>query len=120
MLKTNSGFGNVPQFTAYRKRIDIIFNSANNAPFILAYGSFGANALDLPASDFLKDTDVDYIPAAYIGNALKLGGEKAFEVKVEKDGSFIPKWTIWIALVFGVAFLIFLAYKLSKELKLNS
>ncbi|MDR2342591.1 MAG: DUF3999 domain-containing protein [Campylobacteraceae bacterium] len=119
MLKTNGGFGDIPQLTAYRKRVDIIFNSANNAPFILTYGSFRANALDLPASDFLKDADIYHIPTAYTGNFVKLGGEKALKAKIEKEGGLIPKWAIWVVLVFGVAFLIFLAYRLSKELKLN-
>ncbi|MDR1614265.1 MAG: DUF3999 domain-containing protein [Campylobacteraceae bacterium] len=116
MLKTNGSFSDIPQVTARRKKVDIVFNSANSASFILAYGSFGAKALDLPSSEFLKDTDLDYIPDAIIGNPVKLGGEKAFEVKAEEK-SGIPKWAIWIALVFGVGFLIFLAYKLSKEMK---
>lgn len=116
MLKTNGGFSDIPQLTVHRKRVDIVFNSANNAPFILAYGSFEADALDLSASDFLKGVDIDDIPIVYVGNTLKLGGESALEAKI-KEESGIPKWAIWAVLVLGVAFLIFLAYKLSKELK---
>ncbi|MDR2100589.1 MAG: DUF3999 domain-containing protein [Campylobacteraceae bacterium] len=118
MIKTNGSFDDIPQFTAYRKRTDIVFNSANNAPFILAYGSFGAKALDLPEREFLKDIDIDDIPRIGIGKSIMLGGEKALEVKAaEEENSFVPKWAIWVALVIGVAFLVFLAYKLSRELK---
>ncbi|MDR1007470.1 MAG: DUF3999 domain-containing protein [Campylobacteraceae bacterium] len=116
MLKTNGGFNNIPQFTVYRKRIDIVFNSANNAPFVLAYGSFGAKALGLPESDFLSGIDIDDIPIVNTGNFVKLGEEKALETKIEEKNR-VPEWAIWIALVLGVAFLVFLAYKLSKELK---
>jgi hypothetical protein len=105
MLKINGGFANIPKLSIYRKRVDIVFNSANNAPFILAYGSYGANALDLCSSDFLKDVDINYIPIVKTGDAVELSGEKALEVKIEKKSGFVvPKWAIWIALVLGVAF----------------
>ncbi|MDR2789586.1 MAG: DUF3999 domain-containing protein [Campylobacteraceae bacterium] len=119
MLKTNGGFGDIPQFIAFRKRVDIIFNSANNAPFILAYGSFGAKPLGLPAADLLKNADIEHIPTLRTGDSITLGGEKTLEAKIEKDESFVPVWAIWAALVLGAAFLIFLAYKLAKEIKTN-
>ncbi|MDR2635579.1 MAG: DUF3999 domain-containing protein [Campylobacteraceae bacterium] len=117
LLKTNGDFDAMPYFAVHRKKTDIIFNSANNAPFILAYGSFGAKALDLGESAFLKGTKTEYIPTAYVGDAVKLNN-KALEAAAETKGG-VPKWVIWAALVLGVIFLIFLAYKLSKELKEN-
>ncbi|MDR2080509.1 MAG: DUF3999 domain-containing protein [Campylobacteraceae bacterium] len=117
MLKTNGGFSDIPKFTAYRKRVDIIFNSANNAPFVLAYGSFDAKPLGLPSVELLKDADIDYMPTVGTGSFIMLGGEKALEAKIEKSENFVPTWAIWAALVLGAAFLIFLAYKLGKEIK---
>jgi hypothetical protein len=116
LLKTNSGFSDIPRFTVHRKRTDIVFNSANSAPFILAYGSFEAKALDLEESALLKGADIDSIPTAYVGNAVKLNAQ-ALEAKAEVKEGGVPKWVIWAALVLGVVFLVFLAYRLSRELK---
>jgi hypothetical protein len=116
LLKTNGDFGTAPDLRVFRKRTDIVFNSANNAPFVLAYGSTGAKAFDLPSSDFLKGVNVEYLPTARIGKSVKLGGEEVLKVKTE-GGFVVPKWLIWGFLVLGIAFLIFLAYKLARELK---
>ncbi|MDR1975449.1 MAG: DUF3999 domain-containing protein [Campylobacteraceae bacterium] len=117
LLTTNGGFGeDIPQVTIYRKRADIIFNSANNAPFILAYGSFDAKSPALPLYDFLQDTN-NNITIASIGKQVKLDGESALKPVVVAEKASMPKWVIWIFLALGVAFLVFLAYKLSKEIK---
>ncbi|MDR3346805.1 MAG: DUF3999 domain-containing protein [Campylobacteraceae bacterium] len=117
MLKASSGsFEEAPEVTVFRKRVDLVFNSANNAPFTIAYGSLKAGNSAISAEKFLADKDIDDIPSAYVADDVKLSGEKALSEEAGTEFE-IPKWLIWASLVLGVLFLGFLAYKLSKEMR---
>ncbi|MDR0467312.1 MAG: DUF3999 domain-containing protein, partial [Campylobacteraceae bacterium] len=99
---------------AKRKELDIVFNSANNAPYILVYGSNIAGKASISEDIFLKQDDISY---AYLSKEVVLAGEKAYSQKLDDENSAIPKWVIWAILGLGVVFLVFLAFKLSKEIK---
>lgn len=110
----NTSYNNVPTVYISRKRSEIIFNSANNGPFILAYGSNIAKKVAISPNVF-KDQHVSY---AGIGKHIKFAGEKAFMQKEDNaNNSQISKWLIWITLGLGVVFLVALSLRLIKEIK---
>lgn len=114
----NSSFEQTPSVIAYRNKVDIIFNSANNAPFILAWGSATAMPASLNQTSLLSpQDDIVSIPFAYIGKEVKLSGEKALNSNDSKESSGFPKWIIWLGLIAGAGVLVLLAIKLAKEIK---
>lgn len=113
----NSSFAQAPKITAYRNRVNLIFNSANNAPFILAWGSAQAKAAALPESALLSKNDtISDIPKAYLDEPVKLAGEKALTADANQSSSF-PRWIIWLSLIIGAGVLVLLALKLVKDIK---
>lgn len=111
----NTHFNNNIHVSVNRKEYEILFNSANNAPFLLAYGSNLAKKASIDSSIFLEQKHMTY---TYFNKEMVLAGEKAYIQKTEdSQNSSVPKWLIWTILGFGVIFLVFLAYKLSKEIK---
>ena len=113
----NSRFNSMPTVTPFRKSVTVIFNSANNGPFILAWGSAQAKSAAIAPEVLLNDDEeIQNIPLAWIGDNVKLAGEQALQTKSTESGQF-PRWIIWIALIAGVAFLVLLALKLIKEIK---
>ncbi|WP_392559193.1 DUF3999 family protein [Orbus mooreae] len=114
----NSYFDQPPKLIAYRNKVDLVFNSANNAPFILAWGSAQSKAVALPSSTLLSATDSpDSLPLAFIGDPVKLAGEKALITAEKTQSSGFPQWIIWLGLIIGAAVLVALALKLLKEIK---
>ncbi|MFV0481903.1 MAG: DUF3999 family protein [Campylobacteraceae bacterium] len=111
----NSSFVLYPEVTLSRKELDVVFNSANGAPFILAYGSNIAKSASVPIGSF---EDLYNLADTNLKAKTTLSGEKAFN---QKDGSvqesLILSWAIWAILIFGVIVLVFLAFRLSKEIK---
>ncbi|WP_294614786.1 DUF3999 family protein [uncultured Gilliamella sp.] len=113
----NASFDEAPKITAYRDRMSIIFNSSNNGPFILAWGSIKATSASLTEQALLSNVQsaID-LPQAYLGDRVELAGESAL-IQTTTEPSHFPKWIIWICLIAGAAFLIILALKLIKEIK---
>lgn len=115
LVPINSSIENPPEIKAFRHKVDLVFNSANNAPFILAWGSSNAKAAKLKISDLLPNEDISQLPLAYISDSVKLAGSTALEATTESKS--FPNWVIWIGLMAGVGLLTLLAYQLLKEMK---
>lgn len=114
----NSSFEQAPTLIAYRNKVDLVFNSANNAPFILAWGSANPKSAALPTTSLLSANDsIDSLPLAFIGSPVKLAGEQALISHDAPASASLPKWLIWLGLVFGAGVLVVLALKLFKEIK---
>ncbi|MWN90424.1 DUF3999 family protein [Gilliamella sp. Pra-s65] len=118
----NASFDQAPQVVAYRNRMNLIFNSGNNGPFILAWGSAKAKSAALNEKELLSDSlSIQDLPKAYIGEDIKLSGKKALTQSVNDSNtatsSSLPKWLIWICLIAGALFLTFLGLMLLKEAK---
>lgn len=113
----NASFDEAPKITAFRDRMSIIFNSSNNGPFVLAWGSIKATSASLSEQELLSNSQsaID-LPQAYIGEKVELAGEKAL-TQINDDSSYFPKWIIWVCLIAGAVFLIILALKLINEIK---
>lgn len=110
----NSPINQVLSVYGYRDRLSIIFNSANHGPFILAWGSARSITTRLNVDQLLgSDAERNQISAAYLGEPVVLGGDKALQQVEQSSG--IPHWLIWLALVIGAIILVLLGYKLIKE-----
>lgn len=106
--------------TAYRYRMSVIFNSANNGPFILAWGSANAQPASLSEKALLNDSiSPQNVPEAYLGDNVKLGNKKVLSKteNVSTKSPILLKLLIWGVLIAGSIFLMFLALKLLKEMK---
>lgn len=112
----NTPINQNPTLVAYREKQDLIFNSANNGPFILAWGTIDADKTALSPSALLGNISSSEIATAHIGESVKLGGEDVLKAK-HLETSSIPNWVIWLALIAGAFILVWLAFKLSRELK---
>ncbi|MCO6547941.1 MAG: DUF3999 family protein [Gilliamella sp.] len=116
----NASFDEAPQLTAYRNRMSVVFNSANNGPFILAWGSAKAMSASLSEKALLSDSiSVVDVPQAFVGENIKLAGQKVLS-QANNDptrDSILPKWLIWGSLVIGAIILIIIALKLLNEVK---
>lgn len=112
----NNIMDETPIVTAYRSQVNMIFNSANNGPFILAWGSSNANAVALDPTQLLQGIAIRDIPMAHYGEPVILAGEAALTSNAPEASSF-PIWIIWIALIAGAVILILLALKLIKDVK---
>ncbi|GAA5111164.1 DUF3999 domain-containing protein [Orbus sasakiae] len=121
IVSLNSNFDEAPKVIAYRNKVDLVFNSANNAPFILAWGSATAKPAALSSSALLSANDsISSLPLAYIGDPVKLAGDKALHDDGNVQSSGIANWIIWLGLIIGAGLLVILALKLLKEIKKNS
>ena len=100
--------------------MSIIFNSANNGPFILAWGSAKAKPASLSEKALLSDTtSAQDVPEAHLGDKVKLGNKEVLS-QTDDDlskSSSLSKWLIWGVLIAGALFLMLLALKLLKEVK---
>ena len=116
----NASLDNPPSVTAYLYRMRIIFNSANNGPFILACGSPIAKPASLSEKALLSDTiSAQDVPEAYLGDKVKLGNREVLSQTDDNSSksSSLSKWLIWGVLIAGALFLMLLALKLLKEVK---
>ncbi|WP_392563007.1 DUF3999 family protein [Orbus sturtevantii] len=114
----NSVFDEAPKLIAYRNKVDLIFNSANNAPFILAWGAAQPKTAALPSSALLSARDSEQsLPLAFIGNPVKLAGKDVLIVDKETKSSIFADWIIWVGLIAGAGILVLLAFKLFIEVK---
>lgn len=116
----NASLNDAPFVTAYRYRMSIIFNSANNGPFILAWGSANAKPASLSEKALLADSiSSQNVPEAYLGDNVKLGNKKVLSEtdNISTKSPILPKLLIWGILIAGSIFLMFLALKLLKEMK---
>lgn len=116
----NASLDNPPSVTAYLYRMRIIFNSANNGPFILAWGSAIAKPASLSEKALLSDTiSAQDVPEAYLGDKVKLGNQEVLSQTDDNSSksSSLSKWLIWGVLIAGALFLMLLALKLLKEVK---
>lgn len=116
----NASLDNPPSVTAYLYRMRIIFNSANNGPFILAWGSAIAKPASLSEKALLSDTiSAKDVPEAYLGDKVKLGNQEVLSQTDDNTSktSSLSKWLIWVVLIAGALFLMLLALKLLKEVK---
>ncbi|QIQ22314.1 DUF3999 family protein [Zophobihabitans entericus] len=113
----NSAWNNPPTVSGTRPQMRIVFNSANNGPFILAWGRHNQESVALQINSLLPATqDIRDIPYAFLGENITLGGEKAL-LPDQPESSGIPRWVIWAGLIAGALLLVFIAFKLAKELK---
>lgn len=118
LVTINSSFENTPNIVAYRNKVDLVFNSANNGPFILAWGSAQPKAAALLPSELLSDNDNNSsIPSAIIGNSVTLQGDKALNIDQPIEPKGVPQWIIWLGLIIGAGVLVLMACKLFKEIK---
>lgn len=118
LVTINSSFENAPNIVAYRNKVDLVFNSANNGPFILAWGSAQPKAAALLPSELLSDNDnISSIPSAIIGNSVTLQGDKALNIDQPIEPKGVPQWVIWLGLIIGAGVLVLMACKLFKEIK---
>jgi len=118
LVTINSSFEEAPKLIAYRNKVDLIFNSANNAPFILAWGSAHPKLAALSSSALLSASDSPQsLPLAFIGNSVKLAGNDALVKDNETKSSVFSNWMIWLGLIAGAGVLVLLALKLLKEVK---
>lgn len=112
----NASIDTPPTIIAKREPMAIIFNSANNAPFTLAWGAKGMANASLSA-DLLMDgnASIDAIPIAHLGKTSQKTPVPIVEpVKVEpKDLT----WLVWVGLLLGIGILLLLATKLLKDIK---
>lgn len=116
----NASLDTPPSVTAYLYRMRIIFNSANNGPFILAWGSAIAKPASLSEKALLSDTiSAQDVPEAYLGDKVKLGNQEVLSQTDDNSSksSSLSKWLIWGVLIAGALFLMLLALKLLKEVK---
>lgn len=116
----NASLNDAPLVTAYRYRMSVIFNSANNGPFILAWGSANAQPASLSEKALLNDSiSPQNVPEAYLGDNVKLGNKKVLSKteNVSTKSPILLKLLIWGVLIAGSIFLMFLALKLLKEMK---
>jgi len=116
----NASLDKAPYVTAYLYKMSIIFNSANNGPFILAWGSAKAKPASLSEKALLSDTiSAQDVPEAHLGDKVKLGNKEVLS-QTDDDlskSSSLSKWLIWGVLIVGALFLMLLALKLLKEVK---
>ena len=116
----NASLDKAPYVTAYLYKMSIIFNSANNGPFILAWGSAKAKPASLSEKALLSDTtSAQDVPEAHLGDKVKLGNKEVLS-QTDDDlskSSSLSKWLIWGVLIAGALFLMLLALKLLKEVK---
>ena len=116
----NASLNDAPLVTAYRYRMSVIFNSANNGPFILAWGSANAQPASLSEKALLNDSiSPQNVPEAYLGDNVKLGNKKVLSKteNVSTKSPILLKLLIWGVLIAASIFLMFLALKLLKEMK---
>ncbi len=106
---------------------EIVFVARGDPPFTLAYGSRDAKpsayAIESLVPGYRRDADLDakvanteQNPAASVKSAeadapTVLGGQRALEERID-----IKQWTLWAALVLGVAFLGWMAWRLLKQM----
>ena len=92
----------------------IVFAARGNAPFQLAYGSSAAKpaafAVDAVIPGYKSDTQFN-VEAASLGEPMTLAGPARL-----RDAVDYKKWTLWVVLIFGVAALGFMAYRLARQL----
>lgn len=116
----NASLDQAPYVTAHLYRMSIIFNSANNGPFILAWGAANAKPASLSEKALLSDTiSAQDVPMAHLGDKIKLGNKNVLSQTDDNPSksSYLSKWLIWIILIAGAVFLMLLAIKLLKEVK---
>ena len=109
---------------------EIVWVARGDPPFTLAYGSRDAKpsayAIESLVPGYRRDADLDAKVASteqaasvksVEGDApTVLGGQRALEERID-----VKRWVLWAALVLGVAFLGWMAWRLSKQMdKANS
>jgi hypothetical protein len=97
---------------------EIVWVARGSAPFTLAYGSREAKpsayAIETVVPGYKRDTDIGAKVAA-VGDAAGprlLGGEAALKKRID-----VKKWTLWGALVLGVLFLGWMAWRLMRQME---
>lgn len=113
----NGSWEQAPEVQGLRHRIGLVFNSSNNGPFLLAWGSAQAKAVAISQQSLIHDQELDNIDTAQIGATVVLSGDKALQQNNDSQSSGFPQWIIWLCLIAGAGLLILLAYKLSQEIK---
>ncbi len=104
---------------------EIVWVARGEPPFTLAYGSRDAKpsaySIESLVPGYSRDADLDAKvastePAASVKSVgadapTVLGGERALEERID-----VKRWTLWAALVLGVAFLGWMAWRLLKQM----
>ncbi|MDF1879743.1 DUF3999 family protein [Sulfurimonas sp. MAG313] len=95
------------------QRQDLYFLAQGQGPYLLAFGSYEAR---------INSTNLEYLlegaqslKEVTLGKTKLLGGEKRLYMKkIERP---IQSYLVWMFLVFGVCLLVFISYRLAKQLK---
>jgi hypothetical protein len=91
----------------------LVFAARGNAPFQLAYGNSAAKpavfAIDAVVPGYKSDAQFN-VEAASLGEPITLAGPARL-----RDALDYKKWTLWVVLIFGVAALGFMAYRLARQ-----
>lgn len=91
----------------------LVFAARGNAPFQLAYGNSAAKpaafAIDAVIPGYKSDAQFN-VEAASLGEPITLAGPARL-----RDAVDYKKWTLWTILIFGVAALGFMAYRLARQ-----
>src|SRR6266571_191431 len=106
---------------------EIVWVARGDPPFTLAYGSRDAKpsayTIESLVPGYRRDADLDakvasteQIPAVSVKSVeadapTVLGGQRALEERID-----VKRWTLWAALVLGVAFLGWMAWRLLKQM----
>ena len=104
---------------------EIVWVARGEPPFTLAYGSRDAKpsaySIESLVPGYSRDADLDAKvasaePAASVESVgadapTVLGGQRALEERID-----VKRWTLWAALVLGVAFLGWMAWRLLKQM----
>jgi hypothetical protein len=91
----------------------LVFAARGTAPFQLAYGNSAAKpaafAVDAVSPGYKSDAQFN-VETASLGEPVILAGPARLRAAID-----YKKWTLWVVLIFGVAALGFMAYRLARQ-----
>ena len=119
MLSTDAASGGIGSGTLSMRAgwtpREVVFSARGTGPFRLAYGNARAQPGSLAIETLVPGWRSDGEPrmaVAMTGAAQQLAGESAAQPRIDTK-----KWSLWAALLAGVAVLAWMAWRLSKQMR---
>lgn len=113
----------LPALSGARDSYQLVFNTQGKGPYMLAWGNRAAQKADIgldlliPAS-LRKTQDIDSLPGAMPQDDVALGGEaRLTATSAAEQQSQWKTVLVWGALIFGVAVLALMAWRIWREVK---